>query len=163
MQSQSTLFFDRGVFRTGGNVFFQVYTVAGQKRFSPLRKVIFGGSDGIVFVVDSQRDQWAQNVDALAELVALTERRGKKLVQDYPLIIMLNKMDLPSRIESQHLYSLLNEFGLIYPAGHALAIWNPLVYETIAIRGDNVARAFAECARRVILYHTQGNGRAPIF
>jgi len=161
MQSQSTLFFDRGVFRTGGNVFFQVYTVAGQRRFTPLRKVIFTGSDGIVFVMDSTEAQWWENVDALQELISLTEGSGKQLIRDYPFIIMLNKRDVPSAIEVRRIQALLQEFGLIYPLTHPLNLWNPLIYETIATQGINVTRAFAECARRIIMYYTHGNGRAP--
>ena len=163
MQSQSTLFFDRGVFRAGGNVFFRTYTVAGQKRFTPLRKVVFSGSDGVIFVVDSRKSQWYQNVDALEELVALTRSSGKLLVKNYPFIVMLNKRDLPSITDRDQIIELLENFGLIYPTNHKLALWNPLIYDTIATEGVNVTRAFAECARRIIIYYTQGNGSAPIF
>lgn len=161
MHNQSTLFFDRGVFKSGGRVFFQVYTVAGQKRFVALRKVVFTGTDGVIFVADSEKSQWEENVEALEELVALTERSGKKLIEDYPLIVMLNKRDLPTKIERNQIYDLLKQYELLYPPTHEFSLWNPLIYETVAIRGVKVVRAFAECARRIVLYHSRGGGKAP--
>ncbi|MFX1554085.1 MAG: ADP-ribosylation factor-like protein, partial [Promethearchaeota archaeon] len=73
MASGSTLYFDRGIFQSTkqqsrGKVFYHVYTVAGQRRFSPLRKKIFKGTDGVIFVVDSQTHFFEDNIESLKEL-----------------------------------------------------------------------------------------------
>ena len=68
-----------------------MYTVAGQRRFSPLRKKIFKGTDGVIFTVDSQTQFFEDNIESLKELKNVT--RGK-LIKEIPLIIMLNKQDL---------------------------------------------------------------------
>ncbi len=163
MTGGSTLFFDRGTFQLRGQkVFFQVYTVAGQKRFRPLRKTVFTGTDGLVFVADSRLSQWEENVDAFEELISLVKSKNKKLIEDYPLIVMLNKRDLPNIIEKAKMEALLKHFELILPPQNPWFLWSSTIYETIAVRGYQVTRAFAECARRIVLYHLRGHGKAPI-
>ncbi|MFQ6123499.1 MAG: ADP-ribosylation factor-like protein [Candidatus Heimdallarchaeota archaeon] len=163
MAGGSTLFFDRGTFQLRGQkVYFQVYTVAGQKRFRPLRKTVFTGTDGLIFVADSRTSQWEENVDAFEELIALVKSKKKKLIEDYPLIVMLNKRDLPNIIEKAKMEALLKQFDLIFPPQNPWFIWSSTIYETIAVRGYQVTRAFAECARRIVLYHLRGYGKAPI-
>ncbi|HME56049.1 MAG TPA: ADP-ribosylation factor-like protein [Candidatus Lokiarchaeia archaeon] len=162
MASGSTLYFDRGVFQSAkkSSIFFHVYTVAGQSRFSPLRKKIFMGTDGVIFVFDGQRDRWEDNVESLRELKAVA---GDDLIKKLPLVIMLNKVDLENVITVQEVDELLQQEGLWYPPGHDLALWNPIVYPSIAVMptAQNVYRAFTECARRTGLYQTFGQGSAP--
>jgi len=162
MASGSTLYFDRGVFQSAkkSSIFFHVYTVAGQARFSPLRKKIFMGTDGIVFVMDGQRDRWEDNVESLKELKSVA---GDDLITKIPLIVMLNKVDLENVLTVNQVEELLTQEGLMYPPDHELNMWNPLVYPSIAIMpaAQNVYRAFTECARRTGLYQTYGQGAAP--
>jgi len=165
MSSGSTLFFDRGVFKIGKGrgVFFQVYTVAGQKRFRDIRKVVWRGTDAVIFVADSQKDRWDENVDSFEELLGVVSAEGKKLIEDIPLVVQLNKRDLPDIVPVSQMEELLKSYGLIYPHGHKLSMWNPRIYETIAIKGVNVYEAFAEASRRMLLYYLQGGGKAPVF
>jgi signal recognition particle receptor subunit beta len=162
MASGSTLYFDRGVFQSTkkDSIFFHCYTVAGQARFSPLRKKIFMGTDGVIFVFDGQRDRWEDNVESLKELKSVA---GDDLIAKIPLIVMLNKVDLENVLTVQEIEELLTQEGLIYPPGHELNMWNPLIYPSIAIMptAQNVYRAFTECARRTGLYQTFGQGSAP--
>ena len=74
MASGSTLYFDRGIFNSTKQrkVYYHVYTVAGQSRFSPLRKKIFKGTDGVIFVVDSQTHFFEDNIESLKELKNIT-------------------------------------------------------------------------------------------
>jgi len=162
MASGSTLYFDRGVFQSTkkDSIFFHVYTVAGQARFSPLRKKIFMGTDGVIFVFDGQRDRWEDNVDSLKELRSVA---GEDLITRIPLIVMLNKVDLENVLTMQEVEELLQQENLWYPPGHDLNMWNPIIYPSIAIMpsAQNVYRAFTECARRTGLYQTFGQGAAP--
>lgn len=162
MASGSTLYFDRGVFQhtKKDSIYFHVYTVAGQTRFSPLRKKIFLGTDGVIFVVDAQRDRWDSNVEALKELKAVA---GDDIIKRIPLIVMQNKMDLDDVITTKEIEQTLKEEGLYFPLNHDLSIWNPIVYPSIALYNGqkNVYRAFSECARRCGLYQIYGKGYAP--
>jgi len=163
MASGSTLYFDRGIFQSTKQrkVFYHVYTVAGQSRFSPLRKKIFKGTDGVIFTVDSQTHFFEDNIESLKELKNVT--RGK-LVKEIPLIIMLNKQDLTEVIAEEDFKQILKDEKLWYEPDNELYIWNPIIYKTCALweKKKDVYRSFSECARRTVLYQIYGNGGAPI-
>ena len=166
MASGSTLYFDRGIFqstkqKSRGKVFYHVYTVAGQKRFSPLRKKIFKGTDGVIFTVDSQTNFLEDNIESLKELKNVT--RGK-LITEIPIIIMLNKQDLSEVIEEEDFKQVLKDEKLWYEQDHELHTWNPIIYKSCALydQRENVYRAFTECARRTGLYQIYGDGQAPV-
>ncbi|MGV9200595.1 MAG: ADP-ribosylation factor-like protein, partial [Promethearchaeia archaeon] len=63
MRSGATLYFDRGVFQSNklDQVKFHIYTVAGQKQFAPLRNKVFKGTEGVIFMVDSQTHLFEEN------------------------------------------------------------------------------------------------------
>ncbi|MBN1214511.1 MAG: hypothetical protein JXA99_03620 [Candidatus Lokiarchaeota archaeon] len=163
MASGSTLYFDRGIFQSTKQrkVFYHVYTVAGQSRFSPLRKKIFKGTDGVIFTVDSQTHFFEDNIESLKELKNVT--RGK-LIKEIPLIIVLNKQDLTEVIAEEDFKQILKDEKLWYEPDNELYIWNPIIYKTCALweKKMDVYRSFSECARRTVLYQIYGNGGAPI-
>ncbi|MBD3341731.1 MAG: hypothetical protein GF353_21680 [Candidatus Lokiarchaeota archaeon] len=163
MASGSTLYFDRGIFQSTKQrkVFYHVYTVAGQSRFSPLRKKIFKGTDGVIFVVDSQTQFFEDNIESLKELKNVT--RGK-LIKEIPLILMLNKQDLSEVIGIEDFKQILKDEKLWYEPKDELYVWNPIIYKTCALydKKKDVYRSFSECARRTGLYQIYGNGKAPI-
>ncbi|MHA1232302.1 MAG: GTP-binding protein [Candidatus Helarchaeota archaeon] len=142
-----TLFFDRAVMGVGG-VKMQVYTVAGQRRHKFQRKTILNGVDGIIFVWDAQVDQWNENVWSMEELL---EHLGDKLGREVPLIIMLNKLDLPNIITQDKLLEYLRQKGLDkVRSAHGVEV--PIqIYETIAIQGKNIKRAFQQVCREAVL------------
>jgi len=163
MASGSTLYFDRGIFQSTKQrkVFYHVYTVAGQSRFSPLRKKIFEGTDGVIFVVDSQTHFFEDNIESLKELKSIT---AGKLIKEIPLIVMANKQDLSEVISEEDFKQVLKDEKLWYEPDNKLSIWNPIIYKSCALYGQrkNVYRSFSECARRTGLYQIYGNGKAPI-
>ncbi|MHA1732859.1 MAG: ADP-ribosylation factor-like protein [Promethearchaeota archaeon] len=163
MASGSTLYFDRGIFQSKkkSSIYFHVYTVAGQTRFSPLRKKIFVGTDGVVFVFDSQKARWADNVESLKELKKVA---GGDLITKIPLLVMANKQDLPGVVRAPEIEALLKEEGLWYEPGDPMNMWNPIVYETVAIydKQKEIYKVFSECARRTSLYAIYGKGSAPV-
>ena len=163
MASGSTLYFDRGIFQSKkqSQIFYHVYTVAGQQRFSPLRKKIFMGTDGAIFVFDSQRSRLEDNISSLKELKNVA---GGKIISEIPLLVMVNKQDLPNSMKKKEVEEILAKENLFFPPGHELFAWNPIVYETIALYSNatNIYNVFAELARRTALYQSYGDGKAPV-
>ncbi|MHA1652087.1 MAG: GTP-binding protein [Candidatus Helarchaeota archaeon] len=143
-----TLFFDRMVAGIA-NVKLQIYTVAGQRRHKFQRKTILNGVDGIIFVWDAQVEQWNENVWSLEELL---EHLGDALGKTIPIIFMINKQDLPNIVKRTQVLELLKQKGLdkvVSPmTGDELEVQ---VYDTIAIQGLNVKRAFQQLARDAVL------------
>ena len=152
MASGSTLYFDRGIFQSTKQkkVFYHVYTVAGQSRFSPLRKKIFKGTDGVIFVVDSQTHFFEDNIESLKELKNITR---DKLIKEIPLIVMLNKQDLTEIIGEEDFKQVLKDEKLWYEPDNKLHLQNPIIYKTCALweQQKDIYRSFSECARRTVL------------
>ncbi len=162
MASGSTLYFDRGIFQSvKERKYYHVYTVAGQSRFSPLRKKIFKGSDGVIFVVDSQTHLFEDNIESLKELKKVAKG---SLIKEIPLLLMLNKKDLTETISASEFEQILKEEELWYDPPHKLTFWDPIIYESCALydKKREIYRSFYECARRTALYHIYGNGTAPL-
>ncbi len=162
MASGSTLYFDRGIFQSKkqDKIYYHVYTVAGQKRFSPLRKKIFIGTDGIIFMFDGQRSRMEDNIESLKELKKVADN---KLISHIPFLVMVNKQDLPNTLTKAEVEEVLKEQGLFYDVDHPLYDWNPIVYETVALYSNHqkVYQVFAEACRRTSLYQALGDGKAP--
>ena len=153
MKSGSTLYFDRGVFRSKiqEKIYYHVYTVAGQVRFSPLRKKVFEGTNAIMFVFDGQRSRINDNIYSLKELKKIS---GNRLISEIPMLVMVNKQDLPNPLTKGEVEEILRQEGLFYPSDHNLNTWNPIVYETIALykNSQNIYTIFSEMLRRISQY-----------
>ena len=141
-----TLFFDRVVARVS-NVVFQVYTVAGQRRHKFQRQTVLKGTDAVIFTWDSLIDQWAEDIWSLKELLRFY---GDKLIPekpfdppDVPMVVLANKRDLEDIVEISKIRKALDTAHLNHT----------LIYETIAIQGINVKRAFVYAARQAVLNH----------
>ena len=156
--SGTTLYIDRGIFvdfieRTSkqDKVFYHVYTFAGHSNFSPLRKKIFKGTDGVIFVFDSEKSQLTENIKSLKELKEVAKGN---LVKKIPLIIMLNKQDLSDTVGKSEVEQILKDEGLMFESEDPLFIWNPVIFETIGLhdKQKNVYEAFMECVQRTKLY-----------
>ena len=150
----ATLYFDRGLFQSTKHqkVYYRVYTVAGRKGFSPLRKKIFDKAedqtDAVILVVDSQTKFLEDNIESLLELKNMARNR---LINEIPMIVMLNKQDLDDVIDEEDFKLVLKDEELWYDPEHELYNWNPLIYTTCAIfeRQKDVYSSFHECARRI--------------
>ena len=153
----ATLYFDRAIFqsRKNNNILIQIFTVAGQKQFYPLREQVLEGTNGIIYVVDSQKQLLEDNIDALKELKKATKGA---LIKKIPLIVMLNKKDLKGTIKRNKMIEILKNEGLWYDPPHKLAPWTPIVFETCALykKRKNTYRSLLECLRRTIFYHLFG-------
>ena len=127
-------FFDRMTAKIG-KINLQVWSVAGRKSHKDLRKVILQGADGLVFVWDSQRGAWKENIESLNELITILQRELMKI----PFVVMLNKFDLPGVITKANVEEILTKAKI-----------KGDIVETSAITGTNVRKALDVCVRAVI-------------
>src|SRR4051812_15750735 len=63
----------------GYSIRVQLYTVPGQVHYNSTRKLVLAGSDGVVFVADSQRDRETANVESIENLRENLAEQGMKL------------------------------------------------------------------------------------
>jgi len=143
--SGATNYFDRGILKSVNQEqqFYHLYTVAGQKRFLPLRSKVFFGADAVVLVVDGQRDKLSANEGSMEELNDIAEL---PLVEKIPLIVMINKQDLDEIVSKEEIIGLLKKYNLYFPDNHPNAEKNPEIFETIALyeKKQNIYESFVE-------------------
>lgn len=141
-----TLFFDFVPMQATKGVVFDVYTTAGQERHRHQRKIVNQGVDGLIFVVDSSASQFQENVESLNEL---NTRLGGQLGKNIPLVITLNKRDVPDALPRSELIQKLKIQD--YP-----------IYETVATTGLGVKRAFQSLAREILMIQLYGTKESQI-
>ena len=132
-ETERTLFFDLlpvdlGTFR-GYSIRLHLYTVPGQAAFDRSRQLILRGTDGIVFVVDSQRESFFDNVASAENLDQNLRLQGRD-PKSLPLVVQLNKRDLPNAATVEQLRLALE----IPDEAHvveAVATTGEGVYETL--------------------------------
>jgi signal recognition particle receptor subunit beta len=94
----------------GMNVRLQLFTVPGQVYFNATRKLVLTGSDGIVFVSDSQIARADANLESLDNLRDNLAEQGRNIA-DVPLVFQHNKRDLPDVLPIEELDRMLNRWG----------------------------------------------------
>jgi mutual gliding-motility protein MglA len=127
-----TLYFDFLPMRLppirGMNVRLQLFTVPGQVYFNATRKLVLTGSDGIVFVADSQIARADANLESFDNLRDNLADQGRN-VADMPIVFQFNKRDLPDVLPMDELDRMLNRFRA--PSQPASAKTGLGVYETL--------------------------------
>jgi mutual gliding-motility protein MglA len=113
-ETERTLFFDflpldLGKVR-GFQTRFHLYTVPGQILYERTRVAVLNGTDGVVFVADSQKDKLEENIKSLKELAVNITRQNKKF-QDFPIVLQYNKRDLPTALPVPVLDKYLNSMN----------------------------------------------------
>jgi hypothetical protein len=146
-QTDRTLFFDFLPLELGSisgfTTRFQLYTVPGQVYYNATRKLVLQGTDGVVFVADSQARQLDENLESLQNLQAnLLEQRID--VRTVPFVMQYNKQDLPSDLilPVADLEEHLN-FRMV-PAFGAAAVSGKGVFETLRAISEQVLRKLTE-------------------
>ncbi len=143
-EAERTLFFDLlpmdlGTFH-GYTIRLHLCTVPGQAPFDKTRRLILKGADGIIFVANSDRDALVDN------LISAQNLEQNLLMQNIepaslPLVVQLNKQDLPSAAPVSELRESLS----IPP--------QVAVYAAVATQGKGVYETLKEmvrlCLRRV--------------
>ena len=134
-ETDRTLFFDLlpldvgvvGGFKTR----LQLYTVPGQVFYNTTRKLVLKGADGIVFVADSQKPMLEANVESLKNLRENLAEIGLDM-DEIPLVIQLNKRDLPNILDKESLVKALDPNGK-YEFVEASAVSGNGVFETLKV------------------------------
>jgi signal recognition particle receptor subunit beta len=131
-KTERTLFFDFMPLSLGKikgfRVTFNICTVPGQSFYNNSRKLLLKGTDGIVFVADSQEHRFDANIDSMYNLQENLEEHGMKL-EKIPHVIQYNKRDLPNILSVEELRSELNLYGV--PDFEASALYGRGVFETL--------------------------------
>ena len=133
-QTDRTLFFDflpidLGQI-SGFTTRFQLYTVPGQVYYNATRRLVLQGSDGVVFVADSQARQLDENLESLQNLQSNLLEHGVD-IRTMPLVLQYNKQDLPRELvlTPPELDDALNFRGV--PSFPADALHGTGVFETL--------------------------------
>jgi signal recognition particle receptor subunit beta len=134
-ETDRTLFFDLlpidvgviGGFKTR----LQLYTIPGQVFYNTTRKLVLKGVDGLVFVADSQMPALDGNIDSFKNLRENLSEIGLSL-DDIPLVLQLNKRDLPNIVSVDALLDALDPERK-YEVVEAVAASGAGVFETLKL------------------------------
>jgi mutual gliding-motility protein MglA len=107
---------------------FHLYTVPGQSFYNASRKLVLQGTDGVVFVADSQVSRLDENVDSYLNLWDNLREQGDELNR-LALVLQMNKRDLSDIFSVADLTELLNHTDS--PVIEACAISGVGVFETL--------------------------------
>lgn len=114
---------------------FQVYTVPGQVYYNATRKLVLQGTDGVVFVADSQRWRKEDNILSMLNLDENLKGNGFN-IKTMPFVIQYNKRDLSDIMEVEELRDDINLLGV--PEIPSSAINGEGTIETFKIIGSKV-------------------------
>jgi len=121
------------------NIIAQIVTATGQERFLSTREYVLDGADGVVFVADSDPEKMEQNKRSFRELSSFTHDK------EIPYVIQLNKRDLENAISLEAFKA-----GLGLPQSDEYDDGTPIVYPTVALKGDSVRRCFEDLMLQII-------------
>ncbi|MGY5874176.1 MAG: ADP-ribosylation factor-like protein [Candidatus Thorarchaeota archaeon] len=103
-----------------------VWSATGQDFYRSTREVVLVGSDGVVFIVDSQEELLDENLASWNELMSMLSEQERPL----PIVICLNKQDLPDAVHEDRIRSYLR-----LPSSVP-------VFRSVAKDGFNILEAF---------------------
>jgi len=138
-----TLFYDYGALNLTFGIWklqINFWTATGQDFYCATRTTVLQGSDGIFFVADSRDSLIEENEKSWNELKSFF---GNKLENLIPVIVCLNKRDLPDLISVEFLKNYLQ----LHPNTH--------LYETIAIHNQNIYPAFKDLFETIFQIHRE--------
>ncbi|MGB8647202.1 MAG: ADP-ribosylation factor-like protein [Anaerolineae bacterium] len=113
----------------------QLYTVPGQIYYEASRRIVMRGADGIVFVVDSSANRLDDNLESWASMKMNLAALNLPM-KNLPIVVQLNKRDLPNAIPVATLKSVL-PIG-VYPSFEAVAVQSKGVFDTLKAIVNNV-------------------------
>lgn len=126
----------RNVEQDGKNIKLQIWDTAGQERFQGLGTSFYRGADGVVFVFDVTRRNTFEEIPAWKK--AFLIQIGQENNDDFPILVLANKVDLPDRQVSK---AEVKE----YCAREGLPF-----FETSAKESLNVDRSFEKIASLIL-------------
>ena len=148
-ENERTLFFDFLPLSVGDvrgyKTRFHLYTVPGQTFYEVSRQFILKGVDGIVFVVDSQRERMEANIESFDSLEKSLDKQGYDLHR-VPLVIQYNKRDAPGAVSLRELETTFN------------SVRRPF-HEAVASRGQGVMETLQTVSQSIIRDLKGGEGK----
>jgi hypothetical protein len=114
----------------------QMIAVPGGADQAPTRKQLLDQVDGIVVVIDSQRERIEDNASSLVELREMLLDYGRNL-EDVPLVLQYNKRDLSDPYALEELYRKLEVNGAA-------------VFEAVATEDSGVLQTLSTISKHVI-------------
>ena len=154
-QTDRTLFFDFLPVEIpnvkGFTTRFHLYTVPGQVFYNATRKMVLKGADGIVFVADSQKEKFRDNIESLRNLEDNLREYGKS-IEILPLVFQFNKRDLSEISTVEEINKGINTKGYSY--FEAIATQGKGVMETLSAISKTVLKHLKESyeSQRIIRY-----------
>ncbi len=124
---------------------FQLYTVPGQPVYDQTRRIVLTGTDGLVFVADSQWQEMENNVDSFENLVTNLEVH-RRSVDDIPYVLQFNKRDVPDIAPVHYLDFVLNQRETRVE-----------FFESVAVRGDGVQHTLNTICKMVMAQFVKEN------
>jgi signal recognition particle receptor subunit beta len=135
-----TLFFDLLPFSLGTVAGYdfkvQLYTVPGQVQYNATRRVVLAGADAVVFVADSRRATFKENIAAF-ENMKVNLLANRLVPEKIPLVFQYNKQDLPDLQGDAEMSRSLNH-------------WGRQVYRAVAARGEGVLETFVAILKEML-------------
>jgi signal recognition particle receptor subunit beta len=114
----------------------EMVAAPGAPEQAPTRKQLLDQVDGIVFVVDSQRERVEENVASLDELRKALGDYARSLEQ-VPLVVQYNKRDLTDAYGLEELH-------------RRLALGDTTIFEAVATEGSGLLQTLSTISKKVI-------------
>jgi signal recognition particle receptor subunit beta len=135
-----TLFFDLLPFSLGGVAGYdfkiQLYTVPGQVQYNATRRVVLAGADAVVFVADSRKAMYKENLQAF-ENMKVNLLANRLVPEKVPFIVQYNKRDLPDIQTPDEM-------------GRALNPWKRPFFPAVAASGEGVLETFSAIVEQML-------------
>jgi hypothetical protein len=129
----------------------ELVAVPGGPEHAPTRKQLLDQVDGIVLVVDCQRERIEENLTSLEELAKALEDYARS-IDEIPLVVQYNKRDLADAYSTEELHRRLGLAGAT-------------VFEAVATQGTGLLQALSTISKKVIRTLREesiGAGRTPL-
>jgi len=135
-----TLFFDLLPFSLGAvsgyDFKVQLYTVPGQVQYNATRRVVLAGADAVVFVADSRKSNFKENLAAF-ENMKVNLLANRLVPEKVPLVLQFNKQDLPEVQAEGEMSRALNP-------------WSRRVFLATASQGRGVMETFVAVVQEML-------------
>jgi signal recognition particle receptor subunit beta len=135
-----TLFFDLLPFSLGAvsgyDFKVQLYTVPGQVQYNATRRVVLAGADAVVFVADSRKGMFKENLAAF-ENMKVNLLANRLVPEKVPLVLQYNKRDLDDLQTEAEMKKALNP-------------WNRRSHLAVAARGEGVIETFVAVVQEML-------------
>ncbi|MBW2243745.1 MAG: hypothetical protein JRH01_17310 [Deltaproteobacteria bacterium] len=114
----------------------RIETTPSSPEHEPTRRQLLDRVDGVVFVVDTHRDQIDATLASWAELREMLAEYGRE-VSDVPLVVQYNKRDLSDPFALEELHRKLELTGVA-------------AFEAVATEGTGILQTLTTISKRVV-------------